>query len=76
MFLSLAKLVKKSWMRKHKENKVATVFFEQYVDLQNFNSWHYATSITPGLVPDNNTHERTNPEIKDNKTLHGIFNPD
>ena len=72
---SLAKFMKKSWAKKYRENKVDNVFFDQYVDLQNFNSWNCAASTIPDLVPDNNPHERTNLKIKGSKTLHGIINP-
>jgi hypothetical protein len=72
MFLTLASFVVEAW-RAADEQRLADVFEKSYVSNNEFNNWFYSCSGIHGCLPQNNTLERTNLEVKGSSIITGLL---
>ena len=63
MFDKLKDLILSSW-RMAGEQRLADTFRDSYLDNPLFNKWRYNVSVTPGCIPQNNSHKRSNLDTK------------
>ena len=72
MFETMAKLVILAW-KAAGEEKLASVFSKSYLDDDTFNKWNYTCFGSVGLVPQNNSIERSNLDMKGSRQFAGIL---
>jgi hypothetical protein len=72
MFLAFAAFVIEAWIAEG-EAKLASVFRKSYINDDDFNNWFYCCSGIHGCVPQNNSLERTNLEVKGNSLITGLM---
>jgi hypothetical protein len=72
MFETMAKLVILAW-KAAGEGKLASVFSKSYLDDDTFNKWNYTCFGSAGLVPQNNSIERSNLDMKGSRQFAGIL---
>jgi hypothetical protein len=73
MFDKYSSMVRDAW-NKDVERQLAQYFFKSYIDQEDYNSWYCTVAGYPGCLPQNQSEERTNLEMKGSKSFDGLIN--
>jgi hypothetical protein len=73
MFDQYSSMVREAW-NEEGENLLAQYFFNSYIDKEHYNSWYCTASGHVGCLPQNQSEERTNLEMKGSKAFDGLCN--
>jgi hypothetical protein len=73
MFSLMADLVLQAW-KAEGEKRLAEVFETEYIMKEDYNLWNYSCFKSPGLVPQNNSIERSNLDMKGSRCISAIIN--